>query len=102
MTLYQQPQIEKFAKFPLDGKAHVLPFEITIKDIQVNSSSFRTEDIVISLVVIGTTTKLADYGCTHNILDWDLGKKWVCILLESVIVSCSFANNAHTRKLPKP
>ncbi|XP_027329590.1 putative BPI/LBP family protein At1g04970 [Abrus precatorius] len=55
----QLPPIEKSVQVPLIGKAKVVLSEITINDIQVNSSSVKTGETGIALVVSGATVNLS-------------------------------------------
>lgn len=59
IVLSQLPQIEKSVQVPLVGKARVILSEITIKDIQVSSSSVETGDTSIVVVVSGATANLS-------------------------------------------
>lgn len=58
IVVSQLPQIEKSVQVPLVGKAHVILSEITIKNIQVSSSSVETGDSAIVVVVSGATANL--------------------------------------------
>ncbi|XP_027342804.1 putative BPI/LBP family protein At1g04970 [Abrus precatorius] len=63
----QLPEIENSAQVPLVGKAKVVLSDITIKDIQVNSSSVKTGENGIFLVVSGATANLSmrwRYSCS--------------------------------------
>ncbi|KAK7276894.1 hypothetical protein RIF29_18041 [Crotalaria pallida] len=58
ILLSQLPDIEKKVKVPLVGKAQVILSEITIKDIKISTSTVKTGDSGIVLVVSGTTADL--------------------------------------------
>ncbi|RYR79882.1 hypothetical protein Ahy_A01g004676 [Arachis hypogaea] len=63
----QLPEIEKSVQVPFIGNAKVILSEITIKDIQVNSSSVVSGQSGIFLVVSGATADLAmkwRYSCS--------------------------------------
>ena len=63
----QLPEIVKSVQVPLVGNAKVVLSEITIKDIQVNSSSVKTGENGIVLVVSGATANLSmkwRYSCS--------------------------------------
>ncbi|KAJ1441313.1 Lipid-binding serum glycoprotein, C-terminal [Sesbania bispinosa] len=67
IVLLQLPEIEKSVQVPLIGKAKVVLSEITIKDIQINSSSVKTGESGIVLVVSGATANLSmrwRYSCS--------------------------------------
>lgn len=67
IVLLQLPEIEKTAQVPLVGDAKVVLSDITIKDIQVNSSSVKTGESGIVLVVSGATADLSikwRYSCS--------------------------------------
>ncbi|KAJ1380409.1 Lipid-binding serum glycoprotein, C-terminal [Sesbania bispinosa] len=67
IVLLQLPEIEKSVQVPLVGKAKVVLSEITIKDIQINSSSVKTGESGIVLVVSGATANLSmrwRYSCS--------------------------------------
>ncbi|BAT80656.1 hypothetical protein VIGAN_03025200 [Vigna angularis var. angularis] len=59
ITLSQLPDIEETVQVPLVGKARVVLSEITINDIQVNSSSVNTGETGIAVVVSGATANLS-------------------------------------------
>lgn len=59
ILLSQLPDIEKSVKVPLVGKAQVVLSEITIQDIQIDTSSVNTGDTGIVLVVSGATADLS-------------------------------------------
>ncbi|XP_015973041.1 putative BPI/LBP family protein At1g04970 [Arachis duranensis] len=58
IVMSQLPEIEKSVQVPLVGKAKVVLSEITIKDIQINSSTVETGDSGIVVVVSGATANL--------------------------------------------
>ncbi|TKY57351.1 putative BPI/LBP family protein [Spatholobus suberectus] len=58
LVLSQLPQIENSVQVPLVGKAKVVLSDITINDIQVNSSYVKTGDTGIVLVVSCATADL--------------------------------------------
>ncbi|KAL2316701.1 hypothetical protein Fmac_030577 [Flemingia macrophylla] len=53
------PEIEKTVQVPLVGKAKVVLSDITINDIQVNSSAVKTGDTGIVVAVSGATADLS-------------------------------------------
>jgi len=55
----QLPDIEKTVQVPLVGKARVVLSEITINDIQINSSSVNTGETGIAVVISGATANLS-------------------------------------------
>ncbi|KAK7316804.1 hypothetical protein RJT34_00529 [Clitoria ternatea] len=63
----QLPEVEGSAKVPLVGTAQVVLSNITIKDIEVNSSSVKIGEDGIVLVVSGATANLSlnwEYSCS--------------------------------------
>lgn len=67
LVLLQLPEIENSAKVPLVGNAKVVLSDITIKDIQINSSSVKTGESGIVLVISGATADLSmkwRYSCS--------------------------------------
>ncbi|KAE9584123.1 putative bactericidal permeability-increasing protein, alpha/beta [Lupinus albus] len=54
----QLPDIEKKVNVPLVGKAQVILSEIIIKDIKINTSSVKTGESGIVLIVSGATADL--------------------------------------------
>ncbi|XP_061345448.1 putative BPI/LBP family protein At1g04970 isoform X2 [Gastrolobium bilobum] len=67
IVVSQLPQIEKSVQVPLVGKAKVVLSDITIQGIQVNSSSVKTGDTSIVLVVSGATANMSfnwRYSCS--------------------------------------
>ena len=58
IVMSQLPQIEKSVQVPLVGKAKVVLSDITIKDIQIDSSSVKTGETGIVVVVSGATANL--------------------------------------------
>ncbi|KAK7387123.1 hypothetical protein VNO78_27648 [Psophocarpus tetragonolobus] len=58
-VMLQLPEIENSAQVPLVGKAKVVLSNITINNIQVNSSSVKTGESGIVLVISGATANLS-------------------------------------------
>ncbi|KAK7371969.1 hypothetical protein VNO80_05336 [Phaseolus coccineus] len=69
IVLSQLPQIEKTVQVPLVGKAKVVLSEISINDIQVNSSSVNTGETGIALVVSGATANLS-LNWRYSVSSW--------------------------------
>ncbi|MED6208280.1 hypothetical protein PIB30_043560 [Stylosanthes scabra] len=67
IVMSQLPEIEKSVQVPLVGKAKVVLSEITIKNIQINSSTVETGDTGIVVAVSGATANLTmnwRYSCS--------------------------------------
>jgi hypothetical protein len=59
IVLLKLPEIENTAQVPLVGNAKVVLSDITIKDVQVNSSSVMIGESGIVIVVSGATVDLS-------------------------------------------
>ncbi|RDX60754.1 putative BPI/LBP family protein [Mucuna pruriens] len=67
IEMLQLPEIENSAQVPFVGNAKVVLSDITIKDVQVNSSSVKIGESGVVLVVSGATANLSmrwRYSCS--------------------------------------
>ncbi|XP_004491439.1 putative BPI/LBP family protein At1g04970 [Cicer arietinum] len=105
IVLSQLPQIEKSVQVPLVGKARVILSEITIKDIQVSSSSVETGDTSIVVVVSGATANLS-LNWRYTVSSWlvpigisDSGTATVKVENMQVWLTVNLRNQGGTLKL---
>lgn len=59
VVMLQLPEIENSAQVPLVGNAKVVLSDITIKDVEVNSSSVKTGESGIVLVISGAIANMS-------------------------------------------